>query len=134
MFNLGGFDKMLQLANSDDLQLPAGVNDALRATGSSYRVPTERFAGGQGHTQLPEGTGKALELLGSEPPVPKALKKLDSSPVAGLAKKVAGAVAAFYTGGASAAAMNLGGQVLSQSNPRAGALFGGATKLFGGGG
>lgn len=136
MFNLGGFDKMLHLANDGDLQLPAGVNDALRATGSSYRVPAERFASGQGRVQLPEGTGKALELLGGGGPKPAALEHLESTPAAGLAKKAASAIAAFYTGGASALAMNLGGQVLSRNNPRAGALSGAATnisKLFGGG-
>lgn len=112
MFNLGGFDKMLSMTRGGGEPLPLGVNDALKATGSSYRVPAERLVSGHGPVQLPEGIGKALELLGGEPPVPKGLQKLDSSPVAGLAKKVASAVAAYYTGGLSSLAMNVGGQAL----------------------
>jgi hypothetical protein len=129
MMNLGGFDKMLNIAG--DRRMPAGVNDALKATGSSYQVPDE-MTGPQGGGQLPEGTGKALSMLGGKPDLPKGLQKLEGSPVVGLAKKVASAVAAYYTGGLSSLAMNVGGQVVSQNNPRAGALVGAASKLYGG--
>jgi hypothetical protein len=131
MFNLGGFDKMLQLTR-DGEQLPSGVNDALTSTGSSYRVPAEQM-GQQSPAQLPEGAGKAMELLGGGGArKPEAVQHLESTPVAGLAKKVASAVAAYYTGGLSSLAMNVGGQVLSERNPRAGAALGAATKLYGG--
>jgi hypothetical protein len=132
MFDLGGFDKLLQITNDEggSGRLSPRVNDALRATGSSYQVP--EGADQQPSAQLPEGTGQALDLLSGGARMPKGLQKLDSSPVAGLAKKAASAVAAYYTGGLSALATNVGGQVLSQRNPRAGALLGAATKLYGG--
>lgn len=49
-------------------------------------------------------------------------------------KKVASAIASFYTGGLSGAAMNVGSGLVSENNPKAGAIAGAASKAFGGGG
>lgn len=100
---------------------PPSVNSALEASGSTYRVPEPA-------AEPPEWTGQAQEAAEAAEGSPG----LKNSPIVGLVKKAAGAVAAFYTGGASAAAMNVGGQMLSKNNPQAGAAAGAATKLFGG--
>ena len=102
--------------------IPGNVNSALEAAGASYRVPTDPTSANAAPGWV-DSAKKATDAVDSAPADQNPENEhpgLKNSPIAGLAKKVVGAVAAFYTGGASAAAMNVGGQMLSKNNPKLG--------------
>lgn len=146
-FNLGNWNQALKLSGSnyevpeqsmqppDPAQarqpfIPNNINDALAVSGSDYRVPQQ-----QAHPWVMD-TQHAASAVDAVPS-PQAEGQgdgqtsypgLKNSPAADLVRKAASAVAAFYTGGASALAMNAGGQVLSQNNSTAGAAAGAAGK------
>ncbi len=138
MFNLGNFgeglrlpegtDKALQIAGGagQRTQLPPGTQEALRKTGSSYQLPSQGApASAQAPSQgaAPSWVGNAQQgasLLDATSMIPGA-KRANELPITQLAKKVVGAVAAFYTGGMSAVATNIAGNMLSKNNPRLGA-------------
>lgn len=143
MFNLGNVGQALKMTGGGAQRsaMPQGVNEALRKTGSSYQVPqqTATSSPGMGPQQAPEWVGKAedglglLDMGGGGPlPEPAGVTNLKNLPAAKLAKKVVGAVAAFYTGGLSAAATNVASNMLSKNNPRAGAALGAISGNVGG--
>lgn len=112
--------------------IPSNVNGALEASGSSYRVPEAPPDAASKAPGWVDSAQKATEVADAVPEDTNPENEhpgLKNSPVMGLAKKVVGAVAAFYTGGASAAAMNVGGQLLSKNNPKLGAAAGAAGVL-----
>lgn len=67
----------------------------------------------------------------SPPPLPEGIREMQQRPAVQNLKKVADAVASFYTGGAWGLAKNVGGQMLSKNNPNAGALVSLAGKALG---
>ncbi len=151
--NLGNISRALQLSRgNDEFQMPEGTQEALQRTGSSYVPPpqptTPQVPAWVGRMQ--QGASMLDSAGGGQPKYPGLMNSpmtgaspqsdgdsntpshpgLANSPIAGLAKKVVSAVAAYYTGGLSAAAMNVGGQMLSQRNPRAGAMASAAQEFI----
>lgn len=82
------------------------VNKALEMSGSDYRVPT--------------GVETAAGVAGGD----SEKNNLMNSGIVKLGKKVVGAVASFYTGGAAGAAMNVAGQQASEAGGSAGNITG----------
>lgn len=126
---------MAQPTQAPALSMPSGVNDALAVTGSEYRAPVANPAGEMpGWVDSAQEATKVADALpepgSAESRGEKQNPGLKNSPVMGLAKKVVGAVAAFYTGGLSSAAMNVGGQVLSKNNPQAGQAAGAVSSFL----
>lgn len=147
-FNLGNVGNALAVSNSGNgnWQMPNGVNDALRKTGSSYSIPDTSGAAPSvqapaANTQPPQWAQQGQQIANALPAgdgtqeydengKPKA-KGLKNSPLVGLVKKAASLVSSFYTGGMSGLAMNAGTQVVSQNNPQAGGALSAAGSLFG---
>jgi hypothetical protein len=103
----------------DFTKMGGDVNQALAATGSEYRVPDApewaQAAGGlvgKGGVTNPQGP--------KGPNTPNGPTGLQGAPIVDLVKKVVGAVASFYTGGMASAAINVGGNLAAENNPKAG--------------
>lgn len=154
-FNLGNMGNALSIANSGNgqWQMPNGVNDALKKTGSSYSIPQQpsaapRVQAPSSSAQAPAAAVKPPEWAQQGQQIADALpagdgtqeydedgkpkaKGLKNSPLVGFVKKAASLVSSYYTGGMSGLAMNAGSQVVSQNNPQAGGAISAAGSLFG---
>ena len=129
--NLGDWQSALQKTGSN-YQLPAdpAASPSVAQTATPPATPAPSMPGAGDSTkqwaEYADGAGKAADTAESAP-------GLKNSPAVGLIKKAAGLVAAYYTGGASAALMNGASQVAANNGrgAEAGAAQG-AMKLFGG--
>ena len=126
--NLGDWQNAISKTGSS-YQLPADPAASPAVAQTATPTPNEMPATGSSTKEWAQYANQANEAANTADQAPG----LKNSPAVGLIKKAAGLVAAYYTGGASAALMNGASQVAANNGrgAEAGAAQG-AMKLFGG--
>lgn len=122
MFDIGILDKAKSIF-SGDASTGERVGNALEVAGTASEFAGAQQARMQGqHPSQNPNAGNAWQ----------AKEGIKNSQSGQSIKKIASAVAAFYTGGLSALATNVGTAAIAKNNPQAAGLASIASKVWGG--